>query len=291
MTEITNADLNIKLDKVLNNFTKIVNGLDSIKTEQSNLKASIESIKETVKTVKENKEAINDLKSKNESLSKKVQAMETNIAILNQDKFKNTITMSKIPLQDDENIPELMDRICKCIDFPFKQGMLGNSYRVLKKGKGPTDTVVAHFLRTADKNMFLEAVKTKRGDLTHAKLKIKSSSEECDQKVFINEYMSADNYKIFSEARELKKSGLVQFVWFKHGHVFVRKSEGARCEKIQRKEELKKFRENSNYTFETDSDEFNCGANSETDGEEIAKSTPAKNGKKTKKRKKKRASD
>lgn len=59
--------------------------------------------------------------------------------------------------------------------------------------------------------------------------------------IYINEDLSQHNSQLYSEARQLKKSGVFQFTWVNEGVIFVRKKEKMPAHRIYHVSDLKKI--------------------------------------------------
>ena len=66
--------------------------------------------------------------------------------------------------------------------------------------------------------------KKKKGNFTQKDCKIGNRNT----KIFINEDLTQQTYKLFKESLKLKNSGY-QYIWHKHGNVYVRQAEGEPC--------------------------------------------------------------
>lgn len=79
--------------------------------------------------------------------------------------------------------------------------------------------IIVGFVRNIDTAEFLKLYKEKGVMFTSD---IDGTFEK--QPIFINEYMSSFNLKLYSEAKILKQKNAIQFLWFKKGRIFVRKN-------------------------------------------------------------------
>uniref|UniRef100_T1HVX3 FP protein C-terminal domain-containing protein n=1 Tax=Rhodnius prolixus TaxID=13249 RepID=T1HVX3_RHOPR len=225
-------------------FNAVRNDINNISSENkalskvvanssSEIKASINHMKENFK--KFNQE-LNKLTQDNRILKKEIELLRSQIASNNQSIYRNTIKISNVPAGQNENLIDLLKKICSLIQFEFNPSDIDAIYRKKSRYTRFEPIIVVSFLKNGDKSKFLKL----------RKLKGEISTTDIDPSfkksiVYFSEYMSPWNLRLYSEARQLRQKGLIQHLWFRNGRILVRINTTSPVTVINSVEDLKQF--------------------------------------------------
>lgn len=220
-TELSNIRAeNKELSIIINN-----NGSE-LKLIQNNMKDNFNKI---------NKEIYN-LNQENNKLKQQIEILRKQSFGNNQLIYRNTIKIANIPMIDKENLVEIITKLSNFIGFEFNTSFVDCIYRSRKRYPQSEPLIIVGFLRNMDKTRFLELGKNKG---------IIFATDICESfkksPIYIGEYMSPWNLKLYFEAKQLKMKGNIEYVWFRNGKVLARQHATAPVNVILCPDDLKVF--------------------------------------------------
>lgn len=248
-TESSRADQSGGESVILN---AILARFDNLSTEVKNISKNVSTcnneIKEAVNFMKNNLKKFNteitQLKLTNKKLNDEVADLKSQIEVINQQSYNNTVKISNIPQTENESLSEIIQKISDVIGYEFSAQKLDSLYRRQSRKIGLPSIIVLRFLRRLDKLQFLQLKKSK-GDIFTSDLGMEGERRP----IYISEFMSPFNSKLFWEAKQLKLKNLIQFVWFRNGRVLIKKCASSPTEIISKMDDLKIFQScNKNQT-------------------------------------------
>lgn len=104
--------------------------------------------------------------------------------------------------------------------------------------------IVVKFVSENAKDVFMKAAKKNKYVYTALECGFATENEADEiknSKIIIKDHISATNMRLLKEAKQLKTSGKVQFVWFQNSSVLVRKDCHAKIIKINSSDDFEKF--------------------------------------------------
>lgn len=175
-------------------------------------------------------EEIKALKSSNESLSCTVKDLSSRLSALEQHTRETNIEIHGLPEFRSENLPQIVSRIGEVISHPIQDGSIQACFRVAKmdnKSNRPRNVVVK-FPSLRKRDAFLADVSR----YNKAKKLAEDKLNTCDigiggQKshIYISEHLCPDKKSLHAAARLKKKELRYDYLWIKHGKIFMRENE------------------------------------------------------------------
>lgn len=209
-----------KLDFIINQIKALHSDLTAMKEEQKTVISSIESIQTEIRN-------INDTTKTHDSLIKEnkvaILNIKENFVAMQQYTRMNCIDILGIPITDNENLINIIEKISDIIGFQFNKNMLDICHRIPSRRlmQNKTSPIICKFVRRFDKYEFLK-LKKQSGDILTSDLGLLGKAD----KIYINETLSMENRFLFKEAKKLQKENKIKYVWSSNGKVLVRKSDG-----------------------------------------------------------------
>lgn len=206
--KLKNDEIKLAMDKMHKNILKYVDDT------KKNLEEQIDKVKSEVMTevqVANQKSA--DCIAGMEKMSKSI---ETRIDKLERQSLLNEVIVTGIPHQGGENIIQIVDSICRVIDFnPEKE--IESCFRIpAKKGHNKDTPIVMKFWTIESKRAFMNKYfNAKSLNLTQIGFKTAA------RRVYINESLTLKNRDIFSMAQRLKREKKISLVRIRSGLVYV----------------------------------------------------------------------
>ncbi|XP_022188545.1 uncharacterized protein LOC111047172 [Nilaparvata lugens] len=207
-----------KLDFIINELKIIKTDVEEIRDEQKDMIKSIESCFELIasnkKSIEEQGAKIDSCVHDIESATNEIDLLKNNlarangeIAALQQYSQKNCINIVGVPVQDNENIFNILRNISLFINFEFSQGIIANCHRLSGKNRKMAPPIIVKFVRNIDKQNFLQC-KDGKGRVLASDIGWANDTRT----IYINETMSPFYRSIFSRGKELQKQGHSKFM-------------------------------------------------------------------------------
>lgn len=210
-----------------------------------NLQASVDHMSAQYDDIKKNTDKIGTLiselakvKEENKTLKTRLGDMEKKINNLEQYSKSFNLEFHGIPDIPEENTYKTVVKICAAIGANIEERDIEYSHRL----RAPVTTnrptndnrpapIIAKFYSRQDKHYILSKLKEKK-TLTLNEIQLdpklpKSKNTTKNERVFINEHLSAYNKNLFWLARGTKKQGY-KYAWVKDGRIFIRKDDNSK---------------------------------------------------------------
>lgn len=236
-------------DTMNSTLTLILSELKDIKSSNVDIKKDLKEFKsaQEVQTAdfrkmfltiqKENnelKKVVQNLTKDNLNLNSEIIRLSNGLNSLLQDKLANNMIISGIPAKAGENLPHLMMKIADILkmkispaDFKVKRLIPMEDIRAKK-----INNLLMEFADLKKKNEFLR--NRKKINLLSGHLGISGFSTQIN---FFH-HLTTYNIQLLNEARSLKESLDIKFVWFQNNHVLVRKLEKGKILPIKCKTDI-----------------------------------------------------
>lgn len=161
-------------------------------------------------------EEVADIKSDLEKLTKEVTAsdvasLRNAVQQLEHDKRGKCVELCGIPPGNGENLLDAIVKIAKKLKTSIGTDDVDSVYRIKQ-----TKRVVIRFMHTHKRDMFISECKKNQ-------INLKDLGFKTDDRVFINEVLSAAQYQLLYKARQLKREKNYQYLWTKNQLIFLRK--------------------------------------------------------------------
>lgn len=150
------------------------------------------------------------------------------------------LRINGIPQYNNENTFKIFDALCEKLGIPTPD--INQIYRVKNKNKNQSTaaTILVKLMSPYDKNFILRAISTYRRS-NNDLLRLSLLNFDSNAPFFVNENLSAANYKIFIEALKLKRLKSLFAVFTMRGIVHIKKNEEDKPTSIDHIDVLKLF--------------------------------------------------
>lgn len=240
--------LNQMNDGVLEPFKKDVlkeikqhsNQMDDFRTSVEFLSKSMDEAKVIMTAIRKDyadlKKQNEELRLKNGELTETVDNLKERVRELEQYSRRNNIEISGVPATAKENTLALVKDIGAAIGQQVEESQLMAAHRVPSFNSRRDPSLVIQFQNRMVRDKWLSSYREKRTLLAN-----EVNPNFTANRVFINEHLSQEN-KLFLRKLKLKcKDSGFKYVWFREGKFFIRKSDGEKCHRVVKLQDLGKF--------------------------------------------------
>ncbi|XP_054259821.1 uncharacterized protein LOC128984515 [Macrosteles quadrilineatus] len=200
-------ETNEKIDKVDGKITALAKELEQIKQENC------------------------DLKKKNDALTNRINYLEQSVK-------DNEIEIQGVPIEDEENILDILKNISTQISFDFNNEMISNCYRY---GQSQTSEfapgIIVQFVRRLDKDRFMKCRRKKR-NLNSRDIGFMGGDATV---IYVNDSLTTEKRKLLKAARQAKKNKGFTYLWVRGGRIYLRKNPDDPCVLINNYDDIKKL--------------------------------------------------
>lgn len=206
--------------------------LQSLRDEIRDVKDSMtymnSQYEEILREHKQNKDVIKNIQQENLQLKAIIDKQNSRISQLEQHSRSNNVEIQCVPEKKDENLIQIVSRVCQVVGGDFGQDNILHCTRVAKinnTSSRPRSIVVQlNSPRTRD-YLLAAAIKFNKanpGDkLNTRQLGFAGESRP----IFVTEHLSPDNKYLHAAARLKSREKGYKFVWVRSGRIFMRKTE------------------------------------------------------------------
>lgn len=173
---------------------------------------------------------IKDIKVNFKDIHTKITSMDEKINIIERSVRKTSIEIRKLAKKNNEKKKDLFclaQTLLKTLALDNERHNIRDVYRLPSKREAADATLIVEFTNTISKSNVIEAVK--KFNRANTPDKLNSSHMGLDGKatpVYISEYSSPMDKRLFYLAREYAKSENYKFCWMVNDRVYIRKKEG-----------------------------------------------------------------
>lgn len=226
---------------------------NQLRSLESDLGKSVElchsDISELVKKIDKQSEIIKNYETlfekvnqTNLALTKRVKELENRVEDLEQYSRANCLEINGIPEKSNEQLMEVVKKVGSSLGLQINESDIDACHRLGQKRSGDNSGrprgIIVKFTRRIVKEDMLVKRRIKRNFNTDDI----GFTDRAAEVIYMNESLSMARRQIFNAARQLKKDGLVQFVWVRNGRVLVRAEEGVRTQVMTSPDQVEELR-------------------------------------------------
>lgn len=230
-------------------FLSVINQFKSQMFEEIN--KNTEKLQESVEFVSGTLDSINELikkmntemndikrenakmKEENASLKKDVDDLHKRMRAMEQHSRKTNVEISGIPVTPNENVLNLVKDIGSAIGQEFQADQVVAAHRVPSYRKERISSLVVRFQSQTTRDRWITGYKNKKSLLAS---EVNNSFPKT--RVYINEHLAPADKLLLSQIKIKCKDLNIKYAWYKEGKFFVRKSDGEKCFRVNKVDDL-----------------------------------------------------
>ncbi|XP_046384872.1 uncharacterized protein LOC124155198 [Ischnura elegans] len=196
---------------------------DSINKLYERLDDSVKIIEEQGKRLDRCYEQISALQNENVQLKKRVNDALSRCDDLEQRALVNSVEIHGVPFSAHENLTQVVCKIGTELGVEIKDEAIDFCYRYKSMSNDKPGGIHVKFVSQRTKEDILLKRRVKRNFSTrHLTLE---GTPPTDSPIYINESLCPGRRRLFSAAREAKKTKNYDFLWIRGGKIYLRKAE------------------------------------------------------------------
>lgn len=241
--EMKMSDMEGRLNKKIESFLKeIKEEIIDCKRSMDFISNNFETFKEEIVKMNENQNLLNKenerLNNDIKNIKRQMERFEEVIEDFEYDKIKDTIELSMVQGEENENLDELMLKIFTVSEVQLGKANIKKVYRKKSKRNGVQGDVVLKPDSSVNKVKLLKAIKNKR--LTNKQIGFVKNPNS----IFAKEMLTRLGKDLYYKSLSFKKANNWKFIWTNEGRIFLRKAEGEKYFKINSEQDLLKMEKN-----------------------------------------------
>jgi hypothetical protein len=157
---------------------------------------------------------------------------------------RDSLEVRGVPITVDEDIDEIIQSIGKLLDVEIDDSDISVSHRLPSRARGtstgakfPPAIIVKFTNRNIRDELYRSRSKLKSFDINDIGL-----GRYGNEKIYIQESLTAKRKKLFKECLEIRKNARYKFIWTYYGTIYLRKNESSPAVRITSFKELEKLR-------------------------------------------------
>lgn len=178
------------------------------------------------------------LKKENTKLWSEVNHLSAEVKDLQQSTRIDNIEISGIPQLPDENIYEVLKKVCVAIGVEYNRNDISEAHR-LPANKQGYPFIIVRFVSRRIRDKWLSASKANVGNVQQIYPNLPSAP------FFLNQHLTSYKKGLLDMAKRLVSEGVYSFAWVKDGKVYVRATPISQVIKIRTFEDFDKSFVNS----------------------------------------------
>ena len=185
--------------------------------------------------INELKNAVSILQTENEDLKHKLN--ETN-----QQSRLNCLEITGVPEPGrGENVFLTVQLVTSALGFRLESSMVSDCFR-MRANTGGRSKIIVCFTKTTFKWEILKCRKIKADFSTlHLDNSLRQLVKE-HKAIYINEFLTSYNKKLFLKAKEYKNQNNIKFIWIKNCNIYMRKSENSKIILIKSENDIQEVK-------------------------------------------------
>lgn len=222
--------LDSKHKELQNEITVIQKSTQFHSERQEDIIKKVESLSTEIQTITNIKEEVVELRKQNHQLIAEINASEQ------RDRMFNLEIVGVTELKE-ENVLDLVIKIAKNVGADITPTNIIQANRVSSRNKQPgrPRVIIAKMQSRLVKDNIISCSRKCR-------LTTKDLGLHGDHKpIYINEHLTVFNKLLLKKCKEVARIKQYQFVWSKHGRIFLRKNDTAPALQISSEEDMKKI--------------------------------------------------
>ncbi|GAB0100899.1 hypothetical protein DMENIID0001_169970 [Sergentomyia squamirostris] len=210
--------------------------------------SDIEEIKSTIaaqnEKITELENAHIELKSENVKLKEEIKSTKISVELDKQKKLEGNLIVSGLPATDDLNPIDIYQNLCIELNI---DGALSASVPKLKLvAAANKNSIQENVLYMSNLSVALQSDilnKYKQGKREKTYIRSADLVANGDSKsIYINESLTGYFQLLFKKARDLRRSGVVKYVWIKEGRLNVRVDDKSKIYQIKHSDDFQRFK-------------------------------------------------
>lgn len=222
------------LEKEVKNPSKILEALKKIENSNREIDKNIKEIKEELSNICERQEKqeeeIKCLMAENRVLKNEIKEINEYIENQDRDKRRNWIEFAGIPLEENENKIQLVERMHNACKINFIKEDIIDVYR--KKRNGNRANMVVKFAKAESRDKLQKAVRVNR-----LKTEDIGFNEE-KRAIFANDCLSPKMSSLFWKVRKAKFDNKWKDAWVMRARIFIKRNADDEAINIVSEEDL-----------------------------------------------------
>lgn len=210
-----------KNKEFLEQFKKLISDVSEIKAICQSTNANLGEVIKDVEQLKKSREQHHELL---EGILRENYVLKMRINEIEQHSKKNNIIISGVPFEQNEKLRDIFVKIASKLGENVNDYDIGAIHRLYTK-RGIPGIIV----RMNDSEKKFNLVKQSK----RMKIEGRNVGITPSYPIFIDEQMTQYNAELHRKALELRKSGVIKFVWHRNGKILVRRSEEEEAVRIQ----------------------------------------------------------
>lgn len=248
LPEVTNSDICTIAQPTISDVYAIVK---QILSEQQNITKTLENHEEEISELKqrtdrvegdieENKQKLNEISNIMVDLQKENEYLKSKLNEVDQQNRTNCLEITGVPEPGrGENIQVTVQLVCSALGVKLDASMINSCYRLRSSNDRNSSKIIVSFTKKCYKDEILKCRKIKTDFATDL---LDDSLKRCVQDsniIYINEFLTAYNKKLYLKAKEYKNKNKVKYLWVKNGNIFMRKSDNSKIIIIKSEHDFK----------------------------------------------------
>ncbi|XP_044764463.1 uncharacterized protein LOC123321026 [Coccinella septempunctata] len=180
-----------------------------------------------------------DLKKENGLLKEEVKSLSAKVNNAEQLSRANNVEIQGVTEWKGENLINVVETIGKHVGYAVNKSDIDFATRVPTMNSEKPKHIIVRFLSRMKRDEFVAKSKFKRKESSDPGMKIESLS---NNKIYLNEHLTAINKKLFKDARETAKERGYKFTWVQNGSILMRKDVSSRIIHISKPSDLKNIK-------------------------------------------------
>lgn len=173
---------------------------------------------------------ISSLETEQLRLQSEILSLNSRLSTMEKISRDCNLEIHMVPENHNENVMDLFNKLCKCIDVLVPENDVRHIRRVAKKN--PKSDRPRNILATLTSPRIRDTVLSAAHRFNKANKDDKLSSGHIGlsgkaQRIYLNEHISPESKDLHAAARKVAKEKKYKHVWVKYGQVYVRKNDDA----------------------------------------------------------------
>lgn len=215
--EISTPDINLKLDKILNKVSELVKAQNFLSERYDDL---LNTINKQTKANELLKKEISQCKKQNKAMASEMYLLKGKVNALEQSKISDNVIVRGLNINEDP-----IQAILKLSQIANVEMTRNDIVVANRRDYNGKTAIHAKFHNVDTKCGFVKAAKKKR--ISTAMYGYKGEAKP----IFIDEHVTAETYKLFTQAKLLRKCG-IKYIWISNGEVLVREGDNSKVTRI-----------------------------------------------------------
>ncbi|KAG8315462.1 hypothetical protein J6590_108225 [Homalodisca vitripennis] len=157
------------------------------------------------------------LKQENAKLWTEINRLGSDVKDMQQYTRVDNVEIAGIPQRANENIYDIVQKICKALEVPYNRDEISEAHR-LPKAKQGYPFIVVRFISRRIRDSWLAAARTRQCTLQQIYPDLPATP------FFVNQHLTSYKKGLLDMAKRLVAEGIYAFAWVKDGKVYVRRT-------------------------------------------------------------------